>query len=62
MTYEEIVEIADSVFDEYMPKATAKTRTAFVNSFLAELEDRNAIEIVDSLPDEEDVQESEDDV
>jgi hypothetical protein len=53
MTYDEMVEIADAVFDEYLPKANGKIRKAFCDALFSELEDRGSLEIEDQIPEGE---------
>lgn len=38
MTYEEIVEICDAVFEEYLPEVKKKARRTFIDELLTELE------------------------
>ena len=54
MTYDEVVEVAEFAFDEYLPKAgPATARKAFVDALLSELEERGALNLEDELPDED---------
>lgn len=62
MTYDELVEIGEVVFDEYLPKVSGKQRKVFMDALFTELEDRGALDIEDEvvpaedndLPDEDD--------
>lgn len=45
MTYEEIAELADAVFDEYIPKTSPKVRRAFLDALVSELERQEAIDV-----------------
>jgi len=59
MTYNEIVEVSDIVFDEYLPKVSAKLRKVFMDALLSELEERGGIELEDDgdfVSDDEDVE------
>lgn len=62
MTYEELTEVGDTVFEEYLPKVSAKTRKEFLDALFTELEEQGALDVDDEivlsededLPDEED--------
>lgn len=62
MTYEELTEAGDAVFEEYLPKVSQKTRKEFLDALFTELEEQGALDVDDEivlsededLPDEED--------
>lgn len=62
MTYDEITEVGNEFFDEYMPKTGAKTRKAFLDAFLTELEDNGALNIDDEIAPGDDDEVPDDDV
>jgi len=49
MTYDEMLEIGEAVFDEYLPKTSARLRRSVLDTLFSELEDRGALEIEDTL-------------
>lgn len=52
MTYDEMVDIANVVFDEYLPKTNGKTRKAFCDALFSELEEQGTLEIEDDIPED----------
>lgn len=53
MTYAEIMEIAGSLFDEYLPKVSQKSRKAFMDGLLDELESDGCLTVDEADRDEE---------
>lgn len=49
MTYDELTEVGDAVFDEYLPKVSAKTRKEFLDALFTELEDQGALDVDDEI-------------
>lgn len=49
MTYNELLEIGEVAFDEYLPKVSAKARRAFLDALFTELEDVAVLEIEDEI-------------
>lgn len=49
MTYDEAIEVGDVVFDEYLPKVSAKQRKVFLDALFSELEERGSLEIEDEV-------------
>lgn len=45
MTYNEIVEIGEAVFEEYAPKINSRNRRAIIDSFINELESSEVLAI-----------------
>ena len=62
MTYEELTEVGDAVFEEYLPKVSQKTRKEFLDALFTELEDQGALDVDDEivLSDDEDLPDDED--
>jgi hypothetical protein len=50
MTYNELLEVADVAFDEYLPKMNGKTRRAFLDALFTELEDLGVLTVDDEVP------------
>lgn len=49
MTYEELTEIGNAVFDEYLPKVSGKLRKVFLDALFTELEEHCVIDIEDKI-------------
>lgn len=49
MTYEELTEVGDAVFDEYLPKVSAKLRKEFLDALFTELETQGALDCDDEI-------------
>ena len=62
MTYEDAIEIADAVFDEYLPKVGPRARKRFLDALFGEFTHIGVMEIESEVtPDDSDVFEDEDD-
>jgi hypothetical protein len=50
VTYDELTEVGNTVFEEYLPKTGAKARKVFLDALFTELEDLGALEVDDDIP------------
>ena len=54
MTYEELTEVGDTVFEEYLPKVSGKLRKEFLDALFTELEEQGALDVDDEIVQSED--------